>query len=91
MNSASTRRRRRTIDTSAYLAMVARVVTNGGVRAAEGDIDDFRQLLELRAVLDDALVEAVRGLRESGFTWEDIGAASGTTRQAAILRWNPKL
>lgn len=91
MRSAPTRRRRRTIDTSAYLAMVARVVTNGGIRAAEGDIEDFKQLLELRGVLDEALIEAVRGLRDSGCTWEDIGAASGTTRQAALMNWSPKL
>jgi hypothetical protein len=91
MPSSSRRRARRTIDTSAYLAMCARVVTNGGVRAAEGDIDDFRQLLELRRVVDEAILDAVRGLRDAGVTWDELGAVSGHTRQAAIKKWNADL
>lgn len=71
--------------------MCARLLSNGGARAADGDVGDFRQLLELRTILDEALVEAVRGLRDAGVTWDEIGAASGTTRQAALMRWNPKL
>ena len=91
MATGTRRRGRRTIETSAYLAMCARILTNGGARAAEGDVSDFRQLLELRTILDEALVEAVRGLRDAGVTWDEIGTASGTTRQAALMRWNAKL
>lgn len=89
----STRRRRavRNLETSDFLAMVARMLAAGGRRVSEGDPADFKRLLELRAQLDVAIVDAVRGMRDNGITWEDIGAAAGTTRQAAIMRWNPKL
>jgi hypothetical protein len=30
-------------------------------------------------------------LRSSGSTWEEIGQACGTTRQAALMRWGPRL
>jgi hypothetical protein len=85
------RRNHRYVETSAYLAMLARLVTNGGHRVGDGDTDELRQLLELRDLLDDAIVDAVRGLRASGTTWSDIGAAAGTTGQAATMRWGPKL
>jgi DNA-binding GntR family transcriptional regulator len=70
--------------------MVARVMSNGGARVAEGDVDELRQLLQLREVLEEAIVDAVRGLREAEITWEDIGKAAGSTRQAAQSRWGPR-
>lgn len=85
------RRRRRTVDTFDYLAMLGRLLENGGRRVGDGDIEELRQLLGLRQVLDEAILEAVRGLRDAEITWEDIGRAAGTTRQAAIMRWGPKL
>jgi hypothetical protein len=84
-------KQRQQIDTAAYLRMVARLLANGGKRVADEDPDDLRQLLHLREVLDLAIVEAVRGLRASGCTWQDIGDAIGTTRQAAIMRWSKRV
>lgn len=91
MKTRLPRRRRTTVDTSDFLAMTARIVAAAGRRVAEADPDDLAQLLALRELVDEAIVEAVRGLRDAGITWEDIGRAAGTTRQAAIMRWNPKL
>jgi len=71
--------------------MVARLMANGGRRVANEDPDDLRQLLQLRAVLDDAILAAVRGLRRGGATWEEIGSSIGVTRQAAIMRWAKKM
>jgi len=79
------------IDTDAYLAMVARVIAAGGKRVAEADPQDLRALLELRQVIDEAILEAVRGLREAGISWEEIGSATGTTRQAAIMKWTHRI
>lgn len=91
MTSAPRRRPRRTIDTAAFLAGAARMLAAGGRRAADGDPEDLAALLKLRDELDEAILEAVRGLRAGGTSWQDIGDAVGTTRQAAIMRWNPKL
>jgi len=79
------------VDTADFLAMAARIVAAAGHRVADADPEDLARLLELRDLVDEAVIEAVRGLRDAGITWEDIGAAVGTTRQAAIMRWNPKL
>lgn len=87
MKSRPVRRRRRVIDTNEFLAMAARIITAAGERVSDADAQDLRALLELRDVLDEAIIAAVAGLRESGTTWEDIGAATGTTRQAAIMKW----
>lgn len=84
-------RRRRAIETSAFLAMVARILAAAGNRAAEADPDDLAALIALREQLDEAIITAVRGLRDAGTTWEDIGAATGTTRQAAIMKWSKRV
>lgn len=91
MKSASAPRRTRTVDTFAYLAAVARMIANGGARVAEADPAELKALLELREVLDEAITEAIRGLRESGTTWAEIGRVAGTTRQAALMRFGPKV
>lgn len=73
------------------MRMVARMLRGGSRRVAEGDVEDLKAMLSLRAELDGAIVGAVRGLRESGWTWREIGAAAGTTGQAANMRWGPLL
>jgi DNA-directed RNA polymerase specialized sigma24 family protein len=37
--------------------------------------------------LDDALSQAVTGLRMAGYSWAEIAARLGVTRQAAQQRW----
>jgi hypothetical protein len=37
--------------------------------------------------LDDAITEAVIGLRAVGYSWADIATRLGVTRQAAQQRW----
>lgn len=46
-----------------------------------------QQLLEVRASADTALAVAVDGARAGGITWQSIGDALGTTRQAAFQRF----
>lgn len=91
MKGKPTRSRRRVVDIGDYLEMVARVVTAAGNRVADEDPDKLAKLIQLRDVLDVAILDAVRGLRDAGITWEDIGTATGTTRQAALMKWGPKL
>lgn len=79
---------RRTIDTATYIRFTARVIAGAGRRAAGSDQEELYQLLRLREVVDEAIVEAVRGLRTSGATWQDIADAIGVTRQAAFKRWH---
>jgi hypothetical protein len=91
MVSMSSARRRPGIDTDAYLRMTARIVSGAGRRVADADPEDLAALLKLRDAVDQAILQAVAGLRASGCTWQDIGDAIGTTRQAAIMRWARKV
>lgn len=71
--------------------MVARIIVAAGKRAADANVEELAALIDLRQELDQAILLAVAGLRKSGATWEDIGSASGTTRQAAIMKWAQKV
>lgn len=92
MISTSARRpARRSVDTSDFLLMMSRMLRAAGTRVADADPEDLAALIRLREQLDKAIVDAVRGLRATGTTWEDIGAATGTTRQAAVMKWAAKM
>lgn len=91
MNTGRFPRRARSIDTHEFLAMAARIVAAAGKRVHDADAEDLAALIHLRAELDDAIIEAVKGLRASGTTWEEIGSATGTTRQAAIMKWSKRV
>jgi len=67
--------------------MVERMIRAAGRRVGRADAEDLGQLVALRFVLEKAIVDAVVELRDDGITWESIGEATGTTRQAAIMKW----
>jgi hypothetical protein len=71
--------------------MVRRILEAAARRVAEGDEESFAALCDLQAVLDTMMAQAVRGLRQSGMTWQQIGDATGTTRQAAHERWAKRI
>ena len=73
------------------MLMVARLIRNAGKRVSDANVEDLQSLIELRDDLDAAILRAVIGLRVSGATWQDIGNATGTTRQAAIQKWAHKV
>ena len=83
----SRRRRREDVENDAYLVFVARVITAAGKRVATGDVDALPDLAQLAGDLDAALITAVQGLREFGYSWEQIASRLGVTRQAAQQRW----
>jgi hypothetical protein len=63
------------------------MIRAAGKRVSHADLEDLTELIGIRADLDEAIQAAVDGLREDGFTWKDIGAATGTTGQAATMKW----
>ena len=44
-------------------------------------------MTSVAAELDDAISQAVAGLRAAGYSWADIAARLGVTRQAVQQRW----
>ena len=88
VNPQMTRLRRRPIvENDEYAAFARRVLRAYARRIGKGDIDSFAQMAAIAAEMDQILRQAVAGLRAAGFSWADIAARTGTTRQAAWKRW----
>lgn len=73
--------------TDHYIDMLERLIRSAGRRVAGEDPDQLARLIRLRAHLDTAIDQAVIGQRHAGITWQSIGEACGTTKQAAIKKW----
>jgi uncharacterized NAD(P)/FAD-binding protein YdhS len=83
-----TRQRRGPIvENDEYAAFLRRALRAYARRIAVGDIDSFTEMAAIAAEMDQILRQAVAGLRAAGFSWADIAARTGTTRQAAWKRW----
>jgi len=69
--------------------MVRRVLRAAARRAGAGDLDALADLAALRGELDGHLVDAVAVLRHEpwSYSWGEIGAALGVSRQTAQERF----
>ena len=56
-------------------------------RVAAGDVDALADMTGLATDLDEAITQAVFGLRGTGYSWAEIADRLGVTRQAAQQRW----
>lgn len=80
---------RRVVENDEFAAFSRRIVRAAGRRVAGGDVDALPELAALSAAVDAAITDAVTGLRSAGFSWGEIAARLGVTRQAAHQRWSP--
>lgn len=62
---------------------VARMVAALVRRASDGDDEALDAIIELRASTRAAVPIAAAKLHESGYSWAEVGARLGVTRQAA--------
>ncbi len=69
-----------------YAAFARRVLRAYARRVALGDIEALTLMVILADDLDDATRQAIDGLRESGYSWVEIGSRPAITRQAARQR-----
>ena len=80
-------RRRRSVESDESGAFVRRVLHAYGRRVQDGDVEALVLLIGLAEEIDAAMSEAVKGLRAHGYSWAEIGARLGISRQAAQQRW----
>jgi ribosomal protein S20 len=80
-------RRRRSVENDEYASFVRRVMRAYARRVAAGDVDALADMTGLAAELDKAISQAVLGLRNAGYSWTEVAAQLGVTRQAAQQRW----
>ena len=78
----------RVVENAEFTSFGRRVLRAAGRRVAAGDVDALPALAALSAELDAAIAAAVSGLRQAGYSWGDIAARLGVTRQAAHQRWS---
>lgn len=83
----TSRRARRVTENDEYAAFARRVLRAWARRVAAGDIDAIADMASATAELETAMRRAVAGLRAKGYSWAEIAARLGVTRQAAQQRW----
>lgn len=56
------------------------------------DVDALAELVTLRTYVDEAIVEAVAGLRSGQYpySWADVGRVTGMSRSAAQEKFSPR-
>jgi hypothetical protein len=86
-NSLTSKRRTRVVESDGYAAFVRRVLAAYSRRVAAGDIDAITEMAATAAELDTAIRQGITGLRQRGYSWADIAARLGITRQGAQQRW----
>jgi len=75
------------VENDAYAAFARRVVRAAGRRVAAGDVEGLLQLVGLADEVEESIRQAVAGLRQFGYSWAEVAARVGVTRQAAQQRW----
>jgi hypothetical protein len=83
----SQQRRRDVVENDQYAAFARRIIRAHGRRIATGDVAALADLVCLSLDIDNAIRDAVTGLRSFGYSWAEIAAPLGVTRQAAQQRW----
>ena len=81
------KRRTRVVENDEYAAFLRRVIAAYSRRVASGDIEAIPTMVAIAGDLDEAIRQAICGLREFGYSWADIAMRLGITRQGAQQRW----
>lgn len=81
------KRAKRVVENDEFAAFTRRILAAYARRIASGDIEALPSLSQLSAEVDAAMREAVRGLRRFGYSWADIAARLGVSRQAVQMRY----
>jgi hypothetical protein len=77
----SPKRPRRTVENDEYGEFIRRILRAYSRRIADGDIEALSLMTRLAGELDDAIGQAVKGLRAQGYSWTEIGDRLGITRR----------
>ena len=83
----TSKRRSRVVENDEYAAFLRRVIAAYSRRVGSGDIEAIGTMAALADDLDDAIRQAITGLRTVGYSWADIALRLGITRQGAQQRW----
>jgi hypothetical protein len=82
-------RAERRTETGEFGAMVVRMIAAMAHRVGASDIDEFGALWEVRIEANRAAAAAIDELRAKGFSWAQIAAEAGVSRQA-LCQWRKR-
>jgi hypothetical protein len=87
-HSLTPKRPKKVVENDEYAAFLRRVIDAYSRRVAAGDIEAITGMADLAGHLNQATRQAITGLRHDyGYSWADIAARLGITRQGAQQRW----
>lgn len=86
----TSKRPARLVENDEFAAFTRRILRAYARRVARGDVEALTLMLDLSAEIDQAVAQAVTGLRGFGYSWAEIGSRLGITRQAAQQRWGTR-
>lgn len=72
----------REVENEAYAAFCARVVRSLGERVGDGDVEHLRLIRDLAGLVREAEGRAILGLLAQNYSYAEIGAGLGMSRQA---------
>lgn len=79
------------VENDAYAGFMRRAVRAYGRRVGDGDLPALADLVKLRDLVDDAIREGAQVAHERhGYSWTEIAAELGVSRQAARQRFTRK-
>ena len=84
------KRGKRVVENPDYVSFARRILRAYGRRVADGDIEALRALTLFPSDVETVTRQAVRGLREFGYSWSEIAARLGVSRQAAQMRYGDR-
>jgi hypothetical protein len=84
------KRDKRVVENYEYDNFTRRILAAYARRVAAGDVEFLRCLALLSSDVDKVTRTAVRGLREFGYSWSEIAARLGVSRQAAQMRYGDR-
>ena len=67
-------------ENSEYAAFARRILRAYSRRVASGDVESLVHMIGLSNDINDAIQQAVDGLRAVGYSWTEIGTRLGMTR-----------
>jgi DNA-directed RNA polymerase specialized sigma24 family protein len=79
----------RVTENAEYVKFAERIL-RGLSKRAGGDVDTLPELRKLQETMETRMTEAVVKCHEEGYSWAEIAARLGITRQAAQQRYGRK-
>ena len=76
-------RRRRRVENDEYAAFLRRAMAAYARRVANGNVDALADMTGLATELDDAISQAITGVRKAEYSWTETAVRLGVTHQAA--------